>query len=140
MTSRHSAVRLRQFEVDEKRRKVADLESMIAEFNKMAGDLERQIEAEQTQSGISDVNHFAYPTFAKAAIQRRENLLASIADLGARLEKAHGELDDAVDEFKKVEMVEERDRGRGERHSDVGRSRLRTFSSQHSGRLATRGV
>ena len=33
-----------------------------------------EIAAEERKSGITDVNHFAYPTFAKAARQRRDNL------------------------------------------------------------------
>ena len=81
MKSRETLIRLRRFEVDEKRQKVADIEHMIADFNRMATDLERQIEMEQERAGVSDINHFAYPTFAKAAIQRRDNLQASIADL-----------------------------------------------------------
>ena len=41
MKSRETLVRLKKFQVDEKRRKVAQIETMIAEFERMAGDLER---------------------------------------------------------------------------------------------------
>jgi flagellar FliJ protein len=75
----------------------------------MAVDLDRQIAIEQERAGISDVNHYAYPTFAKAAIQRRNNLTASAADLEARLAAARGELDEACGELKKIELLEERD-------------------------------
>ncbi len=51
-----------RFEYDEKRQQVNDLEMMIADFRRMAGDLDQQIKIEQQASGISDVNHFAYPT------------------------------------------------------------------------------
>ena len=72
MKSRETLIRLRRFEVDEKRQKVADIESMIADFRQMVTDLERQIQVEQERAGVSDVNHFAYPIFAMAVIQRRE--------------------------------------------------------------------
>ncbi len=109
MKSRDALIRLKRFDVEEKRRKVADIESMIGEFNHMAVDLDRQIAIEQERAGISDVNHYAYPTFAKAAIQRRNNLTASAADLAAKLAAARGELDEASEELKKIELIEERD-------------------------------
>ena len=46
---------------------------MIGDFNQMASHLDRQIAIEQERAGVSDTNHYAYPTFAKAAIQRRDN-------------------------------------------------------------------
>ena len=109
MKSRDAVIRLKRFEVEEKRRKVADIEAMIGDFNNMAADLDRQIAIEQERAGISDVNHYAYPTFAKAAIQRRNNLTASAADLEARLASARAELDEANEELKKIELLEERD-------------------------------
>ena len=41
MKSRDTLIRLKKFQVDEKRRKVMQIESMIAEFERMANDLER---------------------------------------------------------------------------------------------------
>jgi hypothetical protein len=56
MKSRDAVIRLKRFEVEEKRRKVAEIESMIGEFNHMAVDLDRQIAIEQERAGISDVS------------------------------------------------------------------------------------
>jgi flagellar protein FliJ len=109
MKSRDAIIRLKRFDVEEKRRKVADIEAMIGDFNHMAVDLDRQIAIEQERSGVSDVNHYAYPTFAKAAIQRRNNLAASAADLAAKLAAARSEFDEACEELKKIELLEERD-------------------------------
>ncbi len=108
MKSKDTLVRLRKFEVDEKKQKVSDLEVMIQEFRRMAEDLNRQIEIEQQKAGVSDVNHYAYPTFAKAALKRRDNLMASLGDLQAKLGEAQGELADAFEALKKIEMLEER--------------------------------
>jgi len=109
MKSRDALIRLKRFEVEEKRRKVVDIEAMIGEFNHMAVDLDRQIAIEQERAGISDVNHYAYPTFAKAALQRRNDLTASAADLAAKLAAAKGEFDEAGEDLKKIEQLEERD-------------------------------
>jgi len=109
MKSRDALIRLKRFEVEEKRRKVADIEAMIGDFNHMAVDLDRQISIEQERAGISDVNHYAYPTFAKAALQRRDNLATSAANLAAKLAAAREEFDEACEELKKIELIEERD-------------------------------
>ena len=81
MKSREAALRLKRFEADEKARKVADLEYMIHDFEQMAADLDRQILAEEERTGCGDVEHYNYSTFAKSAAQRRDNLLASAAEL-----------------------------------------------------------
>ncbi|MGH6801833.1 MAG: flagellar export protein FliJ [Methyloceanibacter sp.] len=109
MKSRDALIRLKRFDVEEKRRKVADIEAMIGDFNHMAVDLDRQIAIEQERAGVSDVNHYAYPTFAKAAMQRRNNLAASAADLAAKLAAAREEFDGACEDLRKIELLEERD-------------------------------
>jgi len=120
MKSRETLIRLRKFQVDEKRRKVAQIESMIAEFERMAADLDREIKAEQERAGIHDPAHFAYPTYAKAAMQRRENLVRSAEDLKVQLDDAKNALADAFEELKKVEMLDERDQMR-ERAEEAAR-------------------
>ena len=112
MKSRETLIRLKKFQVDEKRRKVAQIETVIAEFDRMAGDLEREIRVEQDRAGIHDPAHFAYPTYAKAAIARRENLKRSAGELKAQLDDAKAVLGEAFEELKKVEMLDERDQAR----------------------------
>src|SRR3974390_1096762 len=112
MKSRETLVRLKKFQLDEKRRRVAQIETMIAEFDRVAGELEREIRIEQDRAGIHDPTHFAYPTYAKAAIARRENLKRSIDELAAQLEEAKAALQESFDELKKVELLDERDQVR----------------------------
>ena len=112
MKSRETLIRLRKFQVDEKRRRTMQIETMIAEFERMSGDLEREVKAEQDRAGIQDPSHFAYPTYAKAANQRKENLKRSIDDLRVQLEDAKAALGEAFEELKKVELLDERDQMR----------------------------
>ncbi len=114
MKSRETLIRLRKFDVDEKRQKVASIEAMIADFKAIADDLERQVLAEQQRAGIDDINHYAYPPFAKAAVQRRDNLMISITDLEMQLEAAGEELQDSMKALKNVEILEERDMARNQ--------------------------
>src|SRR5215204_5824556 len=112
MKSRDTLIRLKKFQVDEKRRRVAQIESMIADFDRMGSDLEREIRVEQERAGIHDPGHFAYPTYAKAAIQRRENIKHSADELRVQLNDAKEALAEAFEELKKVELLDERDQMR----------------------------
>jgi len=112
MKSRDTLIRLKKFQVDEKRRKVMQIETMIAEFERMGIELEREIKGEQERAGINDPGHFAYPTYAKAAIQRREKLKQSAEELKVKLNDAKDALAEAFEGLKKVELLDERDQMR----------------------------
>ena len=107
-----SLIRLKKFNVDEKRRQVMQIEMMVADFERMASELDQQIEIEQTKTGISDIAHFAYSTFAKAAMARRDNLLASANDMRGKLESAQDQLAEALEDLKKVELLDQREHER----------------------------
>jgi len=107
-----SLIRLKKFQVDEKRRQVAQIEMMVADFERMASELDQQIEIEHTKTGISDIAHFAYSTFAKAALTRRDNLLASANDMKVKLEAAQDTLAEALEDLKKVELLDQREHQR----------------------------
>jgi flagellar protein FliJ len=109
MKSRETLIRLKKFQVDEKRRQVVQIETMIAEFDRIANDLEREIQVEQDRAGIHDPAHYAYPTYAKAAMTRRDNLKRSADELKGQLDDAKASLGEAFEELKKVELLDERD-------------------------------
>lgn len=115
MPTRHGQDRARRFEVEERQQKVADIEAMIADFTRVADELDRQASYEEQRAGISDPRHFAYPMYAKAARQRRDNLHASIRDLTARLAEARDELEAARAELHSAESLASREPQRGRR-------------------------
>jgi hypothetical protein len=102
MKSRETALRLKRREVEEKSRKVEDLERIIREFDQMASDLERQIQLEEDRPGVRDRAHFSYSTFAKAAAQRRDNLRQSTEGFREKLAAAVRERDDTVEQFSRA--------------------------------------
>lgn len=109
MKSRDALIRLKRFQVDEKRRRLSQIETMIAEFKRMAGELDREIAAEESRAGITDRAHFAYPTYARAALQRRDNLLQSAQDLEGQREEARLELEETFEDLKKFEILDDRE-------------------------------
>lgn len=109
MKSRDNLVRLKQFHVSDKRRQLDQLEAMMADFDRKAAELELQIEAEEKKANITDINHFAYPTFAKAARTRRENLLTSQAELKIQRDAAEASLAEAEAELTRAELLDARE-------------------------------
>ena len=110
MKSRDTLIRLRRFQVEEKRRRVRQIEMMVAEFSRMTLDLDREIAVEEKRSGISDPSHFAYPTYARAAMTRRENLKSSIAELAGQIEEAKAAQEEAQAELLKFETLDGREK------------------------------
>ena len=137
MKSRDSLIRLKRFQVDEKRRQVAQIEMMIAEFERLAADLDQQILAEQQRSGIHDVTHFAYPTFARAAMQRRDNLRTSADELKGQLQDARDDLAEAYEDLKRFELLDERD---GERERVAQAAREQAALDEAASRMRSRAA
>ena len=110
MKSRDTLIRLKRFQVEEKRRRVSQIEAMIAEFTRMATDLDREIAAEESRTGMTDPAHFAYSTYARAARSRRDNLHQSTGELRGQLEEARALLGEANAELAKVQSLDVRDK------------------------------
>jgi hypothetical protein len=109
MKSRDTLLRLKRFQVDEKRRKLSQIETMVAEFERMATELDREIASEEARAGIADRTHFAYPTYARAALLRRDNLIQSADEMRGQLEAARLELEEAFEDLKKFEILDDRE-------------------------------
>jgi len=119
MAKRDNLVRLTRFKVGEKRRQLEQLQMMMREFERMAAELDVQIGSEEKKAGITDVAHFAYPTFAKAARTRRDNLTNSVGELRMQLNAARIALEEAESELANAEKLEQRDAGQDERRNAV---------------------
>ena len=104
MKSRDHLLRLKRFQVEERRRRVVQIETMVAEFARMAADLDREIAAEEQRSGIADPTHF------RAAVARRDNLKRSVDELKGQIEEARALHEEAVDDLKKAEAIDIRDK------------------------------
>ena len=118
MKSRDTLVRLKRFQAEEKRRRVVQLNAMIAEFTRMANELDREIGQEERRANIDDPAHFAYPTYARAARARRDNIMASLGELRGQVDEAEAQFKEASEELAKAQSQEARDRG-AERMIDV---------------------
>jgi flagellar FliJ protein len=99
MKDNDKARRLPHSIVEQKTRKVQDLERLIREFEVMAADLDREIKLEEDRTPSRDRSHFSYSTYAKSAAQRRDNLKASSEAMRRQLAEAILERDKAIEQY-----------------------------------------
>lgn len=105
MSALEQLVRLHGWTLDERRRKVADLEELAerlkSDLARLNGDLLRE---EKTASGSLELKA-AFDAYAAIARKRRDRISSSIADVNAEIERAQGEVTDAFQELKRYEQA-----------------------------------
>jgi hypothetical protein len=87
--------RARRIEIDDTRQRIAQMEAIIADFDRTANELEGWIRAEQNRTRIHDPAHFAYSTFAIAMTRRRDALKRSRETLMRSIDELKRQLADA---------------------------------------------
>ena len=105
MRSKSTVLKLQRFRYEERRRQVAEIESMIAEFQRKQDDLDKQVQIEEGRTGVCDPNHFNYSLTAKSIRNRRDNLSKSIVDLQQQRQEAMQRLEESTDELHKAEAL-----------------------------------
>ena len=108
MKKRASLIRYRQWQVDEQRRKLADLYAVAEDLALQARNLETTLASEQEKAKRSSHLSFAYPGFAEQAVKRRENLKRTSDEIDSQIETAKGELSELFQELKKIEILDQR--------------------------------
>jgi flagellar FliJ protein len=109
MRSKDNLLRLHRFKYEDRRRQVAEIETMISEFLRKQDELEAHIRMEESRNGVTDPSHFNYSTSAKASRGRRDNLLRSIGELKDQLDGARTALEEEAAELRKIELLAEKE-------------------------------
>ena len=106
MSLRASVASLREFQIEKHRRTVTQLETTIAAFDRLVDNLSHEIQTEEDRVKTHDPTHFAYPTFATAAIRRRDNLMRSSNTLKIQLDAARKTLGEATGELEAMRKLD----------------------------------
>lgn len=108
MSGLDSLIRLYRWKLEEKRRELAELETLMDDLKSRANNLESEIVNEQKVAAASDEAAFAYGAYATEAIHRREMLARSALELEQRIEAARDAVKMAFQDAKKYEIAQER--------------------------------
>ena len=114
-----SLIRVRQWQLDESRRHVAELEDAIERTRQRIRNLDTEIANEgrvADQAGPGS----GFASYAAGVRDRRAKLAATVDTLGAELAQAQEQVAEAFQELKKFELVQE---ARRQRERDVSARR-----------------
>jgi len=109
MRSRDSLLRLNRFKVEDCRRQVSDMDMMISDLMRKHDDLDAHVKFEEKRTGVSDPANVNYSMAAKSVRTRRDNILATVAELRDQHEAVIERLKDAEADLRKVEMLMEKE-------------------------------
>ena len=108
----HNLIRVHEWQVDEKRRRLGQLIQVLDDLEERARQLEQEVRNEQQIASQSPGEAgFLYGGYAEAVIDRRERLAQSIFKAEQEVATARNDLSDAYRDLKKYELAQEaRDR------------------------------
>jgi flagellar FliJ protein len=124
MKRRENLLRLKRFRAEELKRRNVTLATMSDEVERKLTDLEEAVAREKQRANETDIGRLAFPSFLRAMDARRENLKATLKEIGRERAQAVLELEKAGEELKALELAAEQELRRAT-ETQLRRSRLR---------------
>lgn len=105
MSQYDQLVRLRDWQLDEKRRALAEVQAEVDALIRKREALEEEVESEKRIASTSIEASMSYNAFANSVIIRREQIAAEIAERQEAVDEANQEMLEAFQELRKAEIV-----------------------------------
>jgi len=133
-----SLIRLHRWQLDEKRRNLADLENMRADFENRFRQLDEELEQEKAAASSDPDTTYGFSDFVAAVSARKHALQMSIDEIDKEIDTARRDVEDAMQELKKLETVE--DRRQKERRAETERREQQTLDDMALDRFRRRAA
>lgn len=118
MKTRQALIRFNEWQVDERRKVLADLFAAVEALERDEERLNIMTSLEQVKAAENEIGHYGYPGFAQGVIEKRHNIEHSRVELEAQIDSAKEALQLAYQELKKIEIMEERRKEKERRERD----------------------
>ena len=125
MSTLDSLIRLHRWQVDERRRQLAELEALALKLRQELARLAEEHTNEQAAAGTSFLARHVYPGYLRRAMERQKTLEQSLAETEAQTLGARDALAAAFQELKRYEVA------------SASRERLRISAAARRERLET---
>ncbi len=111
MSSLHSVIRVHRWQLDEKRRALADLESLAERLSLELRRLDEEVDREREVVGQGSASGTDFANYMKAVHMRREHLTESREQVERQIAAASKEIAESYRDLKKYEIAQsDRDR------------------------------
>jgi chromosome segregation ATPase len=107
-------IRLHQWQLDEKRQKVVELECLVTRIRVEIERLERSLKQEQEVAARKAEAATGYGNHALAVVSRRDKLEQSLSEVKNEMAQAVEDVATALQEFKKLDLIRSRDQQKAE--------------------------
>ncbi|HKX09961.1 MAG TPA: flagellar FliJ family protein [Stellaceae bacterium] len=121
-------IRLHRWQVDERRRQVAELEGFAEKLRHELVKLAEERAAESQAAGTNLLTRHVYPGYIRRALQRQKTLEQSLAETEQQIVAARDALAEAFQELKRYEVAE------------AARERLRMSAATRRERIETDAI
>jgi flagellar protein FliJ len=105
MSTLDSLIRLHRWQLDERRRQLADLEALADKLRDEQTRLSTEQKAEQSVASASPEAATAYGAYARRLVDRRRKLAESLASVEQQIVQARDALSEAYREVKRYEIA-----------------------------------
>jgi flagellar export protein FliJ len=105
MSALESLIRLHRWQLDERRRQLADLDGLGEKLRREQARLAAEAKAEQAAASSSREAASAYGNYARQLIERRQKLEQSLASVEQQLAEARETLAETYREVKRYEIA-----------------------------------
>ena len=105
MTAIDTLIRVHRHQLDERRQQVAELDRLAAKLREELQRLDAEAAAEQKLAAASPELGLTYGSYAAAVTDRRQKLLASIAEVEEQIAQAREALAAAFQDVKRYELA-----------------------------------
>lgn len=109
MSRLDSIIRLHRWQLDEKRRRLVELETMAEDTRRRIGALEREMheEAQVADAAAGRSHPGSWQAYVQTVRERRENLEVTLATIEAQVAEMNEHIATAFQELKKFELISE---------------------------------
>ena len=107
MSALRRLVQIHNWDLEQRRKRLAELEQLAEKTRRQIAEVDAQIEEEKAHAAMSPDGSQLFASFLSVALTRRKRAEARLASLEATLERTRGEVEQAFQELKKFEVADE---------------------------------
>ncbi len=100
-------VQIHRWDLEQRRKRLAELEQLAAKTRRQIAEVDEQIEEEKEHAARSPEGSWLFASFLNVALTRRKRAEARLASLDAAMAKARAEVQQSFGELKKFEVASE---------------------------------
>lgn len=107
MSALDRLVQIHRWDLEQRRKRLAELESLAQKTRRQIEEVDQQIEEEKEHAALSPEGSTLFASFLSVALTRRKRAEARLLSLQGSLERARGEVEKAFQDLKKFEIASE---------------------------------